>query len=66
MSEIKNGSVPCPIQNCPRLKRPGDAMCLGHWREMTKVIKSHFWAGDPDAMRLAQVRIRWKRRQVKP
>jgi hypothetical protein len=43
--ELKDAIHPCPVPDCPRLRKVAHAMCYFHWRRVPKALQLHFWAG---------------------
>lgn len=31
--------LPCPIRDCPKLRRPEHAFCIAHWRAVAPTLK---------------------------
>jgi hypothetical protein len=54
MPELKNASLPCPIHECLRLRKPDHAMCWGHWRRVPHILQQAFWQGHGD---MAEVQL---------
>jgi hypothetical protein len=64
--ELKGSTHPCPIPDCPRLRKANHAMCIFHWRRVPKALQLPFWSGEVTKEIWAQVVEILKKKESAP